>query len=402
MKINPLALLKRKYTFEFTQVENVETEDIKDPAHLITWVEEENARILAEGISASVLIIKHDKKSRPLYAQHLSFPMSLDTDFDAILDKFYTRKPLQFDHSLLEDNQLAIEESSIPPMPVIKKVTTPPAQAQSVTSEGYAPVPSISAVEEVENNDSVNLQELIQAQEAQQKEIERLKKQLEEERKVSASTEELQTEKTTVDINQKKEKAIESIAQTTQSYNTIHESVAVTGMSFKERIDYFVNEEKKKIEIEILAADNRDSIEKVVSEQLEKEKEAAINREELDLFEKQAAVIEKEEQRHAAEMERINQEFEKKIETKIRLINEQYKQKTAVEIRSEYDRQTKELKEIFDKRMIELKKSQRELQNKLTDSIKSSFYGLDLELEETQEAERKNPPVLAELKKQVG
>ena len=145
--------------------------------------------------------------------------------------------------------------------------------------------------------------------------------------------------------------------------------------------------------------DQRDLIETEVKAKIEKEKEAHVGRSEMELYEKQAAAIEKEEKRHTAEMERINEEYEQKIEHSIKKIEETYKRKAAAEIRSEYSRQTKELKQIFDQRMIDLKKQQSEFARKLTENIKATFSNLDLEIDEPiKESEPGKVPVLAELK----
>ena len=71
MKFSPLSIMKKKYTFEFIQEQNIETEEIKAADHLICWVEEENARIINEESDASVVVVKRDKKGNILYAQSL-------------------------------------------------------------------------------------------------------------------------------------------------------------------------------------------------------------------------------------------------------------------------------------------------------------------------------------------
>ena len=63
MKFNPLSIVKKKYSFEFSDDYNVETpEKMKDAMDLICWAEEENARHLEEDTSGSVVIIKQNKK----------------------------------------------------------------------------------------------------------------------------------------------------------------------------------------------------------------------------------------------------------------------------------------------------------------------------------------------------
>lgn len=406
--------MKKKYTFEFIQEQNIEPEVIKAADHLICWVEEENARIIDEESEASVVVVKRDKKGNILYAQSLDFPMVPETDFDSLLDKFYTRKPIKFDQSILDDSSEPINQSI--PVPKIPKVTTAPVSTQQESvSKSYADVPPMPLPDNTEANSNSatakEIQELIAAQKAQQEEIQKLKQQLEEERKAAASVSaiapELMANTTKEEKQSKSEKQdqLNSISIGTPKAGTSNKRLSFetvepeTDLSFQDRIDLFIEQEKQKIETEIIAVDQRELIETEVMLKIKEEKEALISRSEMELYEKQAAAIEKEEKRHVAELEKINQEYENQIVAKSKMIEDKFKRKAAAEIRAEYNRQTKELKQIFDERMVELKKRQSELSNKLMKNIKSTFSSLDLEIDEQkQEPEQEKPPVLAELK----
>lgn len=406
--------MKKKYTFEFIQEQNIETEEIKAADHLICWVEEENARIIDEESDASVIVVKRDKKGNILYAQSLEFPMDSETDFDSLLDKFYTRKPIKFDQSILDDSPEPVNQSI--PVPKISEVTTAPVPTQQEqVAQNYAAVPPMPVVgtPEVDPDPAtaIEIQELIVAQKAQQEEIQKLKQQLEEERKVSASVSAIAPElmaTPTKKENQSKSKKQDQLnslsigtpkAGTTKkrlSFETVEQE---SDLSFQDRINLFIEQEKQKIETEIIAVDQRELIETEVMLKIKEEKEALLSRSEMELYEKQAVAIEKEEKRHAAELEKINQEYENQIVAKSKMIEDKFKRKAAAEIQAEYNRQTKELKQIFDERMVELKKRQSELSSKLMENIKSTFSSLDLEIDEQkQEPEQEKPPVLAELK----
>ena len=406
--------MKKKYTFEFIQEQNIETEEIKAADHLICWVEEENARIIDEESDASVVVVKRDKKGNILYAQSLEFPMDSETDFDSLLDKFYTRKPIKFDQSILDDSSEPVNQSI--PVPKIPEVTTAPVPTQQEqVAQNYAAVPPMPAPDNQGANTNqptgIEIQELITAQKAQQEEIQKLKQQLEEERKAAASVSaiapELMANTTKEEKQSKSEKQdqLNSISIGTPKAGTSNKRLSFetvepeTDLSFQDRIDLFIEQEKQKIETEIIAVDQRELIETEVMLKIKEEKEALISRSEMELYEKQAAAIEKEEKRHVAELEKINQEYENQIVAKSKMIEDKFKRKAAAEIRAEYNRQTKELKQIFDERMVELKKRQSELSNKLMKNIKSTFSSLDLEIDEQkQEPEQEKPPVLAELK----
>ncbi|MEQ7056608.1 hypothetical protein ABQE23_09565 [Enterococcus avium] len=414
MKFSPLSIMKKKYTFEFIQEQNIETEEIEAADHLICWVEEENARIIDEESNASVVVVKRDKKGNILYAQSLGFPMDSETDFDSLLDKFYTRKPIKFDQSILDDSPEPVNQSI--PVPKIPGVTTAPVSTQQEqVAQSYAAVPPmpVAGTPEVgpDPATAIEIQELIAAQKAQQEEIQKLKQQLEEERKAAASVSAIAPEimatptKEEKQFKSEKQDQLNSLsigtpkAGTTNKYLSFETVEPETDLSFQDRIDLFIEQEKQKIETEIIAVDQRELIETEVMLKIKEEKEALISRSEMELYEKQAAAIEKEEKRHAAELEKINQEYENQIVAKSKMIEDTFKRRAAAEIRAEYNRQTKELKQIFDERMVELKKHQSELSSKLMKNIKSTFSSLDLEIDEQkQEPEQEKPPVLAELK----
>lgn len=415
MKFNPLTVIKKKYTFEFAQEKNMETEDIKAADHLICWAEEENARIIDEESEGFVVVIKRNKKGDVLYAQALEFPMDTDTDFDSLLEKFYTRKPIKFDQHILEEESPVFNQAV--PTPVIPQVAAPPVpQMQETASEHYAEVPEIPSANLSEavsptTDQTIEIKELIAAQKAQQEEIKKLRQQLEDERKGVKSVSPLMVDPELKSPKEPDQKSPELKKQPsalsigvpgegrTITLSSLEAVSVDANMSFQDRINLFIEQEKEKIEAEIFSVDQRDLIETEVKAKIEKEKEAHVGRSEMELYEKQAAAIEKEEKRHSAEMERINEEYEQKIEHSIKKIEETYKRKAAAEIRSEYNRQTKELKQIFDQRMIDLKKQQSEFARKLTENIKATFSNLDLEIDEPiKESEPGKVPVLAELK----
>lgn len=422
MRFNPLSLWKKQATFDFLQVQNVETEAIKDAAHLISWAEEENVRFLEEGEIGSVVIVKRDKKDRVLYGQILEFPVDMETDFDDLLNNFYTRKPIPFDQSILEESQPIFSQPTS--TPIIPEVPVSPIpNQQSAPSEIYAAVPNIEASEVAETTETElyqqsEIQELIKIQKVQQEEIEKLKQQLEEER--TAAAKKLKTEQETVkrenQVNSEgavlvveKETSTEKdhpnepvfgILGKGRGFYGFESSLSASELSFQDRIDLFMEQEKQKIEAEIYTVDQRDLIEAEVMSRITEEKEAVIRQVETKLYEQHMTAIEEEEKRHEAEMEKLQREYEKQLESQLRIEDDKFKRKAATEIRSEYNRQTKELKQLFDERMVELKNRQSQLSKKLMENIKATFSHLDLELEEPEKNENEQPsiPVLAELK----
>lgn len=391
MKFNPLSIVKKKYSFEFSDNHNVETpEKMKDAMDLISWAEEENARHLEEDTSGSVVIIKQNKKDVVLYGQRIEFPMDLETDFDSLMESFYTRKVIPFDQTLLSSSnqkETAFVAPPTPPVPPLKDME------QNDSEAGYAAVPTIPSTEEPVEEERgqmtyhpSDIQELIALQKEQQEEIQRLRQQLEEKETKNSASETVPSSAGGLVIEpvvESKENALRlGVPGEEKGFYGLAEA---SNLTFQERLDLFMLDEKKKIEAEIVAADNRSIIESSITAKLQAEKEAAVSKMEFDLFDQQTKAIEQEEKRHASEMERIRKDYENQISAKALLLEEKYKNKTEEEIRTEYKKQTEALKKIYDKRMAELKERQKELSAKLMENIKSSFSSLDLTVDEPKE-----------------
>lgn len=365
----------------------MDIEDIHSADRLISWVEEENARILDEESEAYVVIVKRDKKNNVLYAQELDFPMDSDMDFDSLLDKFYSRKPISFDHSLLEGSvKTTFQSMPVPPTPQMPVV--PP------IVEGYAQVPNIqSEIEEQEENQEVEkseLQQLIKVQQEQQEELKRMKKQLEE-RQAALEAKELEQQS---QPSHSKEKALtQAVSVDVPSASKRLDvkplvEVVTDEETFQERMTRFLAQEQQKVEAEIASYDQRSFIESDIMEKVTKEKEEALHQFEVELFEKQTADFEREEQRHTNEMKKISETYDQRFASKQKVIEENYQKQATKDIQVEYARQTKELKQLFDERMIAIKKNQSELAAGLMGTFKSTFERLDLETTQENEGEK--------------
>ncbi|MGH1833193.1 hypothetical protein ABE871_17265 [Enterococcus gilvus] len=399
MKFNPLSIVKKKYSFEFLDDNNVETpEKIKDAMDLICWAEEENARHLEEDTSGSVVIIKQNKKGVVLYGQRIEFPMDLETDFDSLMESFYTRKVIPFDQTLLSSSnqkETAFVAPPTPPVPPLKDME------QNDSEVGYAAVPTIRSTEESveEEKEQVtyqpsDIQELIALQKEQQEEIRRLRQQLEEKEAKNSTSEPVSPTVSGLVI----ESVVEGKENAVQlgvpgEGKAVYGSAAPSNLTFQERMDLFMLDEKKKIEAEIEAADNRSIIESSITAKLQAEKDAAVSKMEFDLFDQQTKAIEQEEKRHALEMERIRKDYDNQISAKALLLDEKYKNKAEEEIRTEYNKQTEALKKIYDKRMAELKERQKELSAKMMENIESSFSSLDLNIDEPKEQKKEKEEI---------
>lgn len=113
-----LGLLSRnKFTFEISQGKNIEAQNFHDPGALINWVVEENIRLKVQNEQDQIVITQKNEKGVVLYAQRVIFPLDEEIDVDTLLEKFYTKKPLEFDKRILEVSFEETVHSEIPEIP---------------------------------------------------------------------------------------------------------------------------------------------------------------------------------------------------------------------------------------------------------------------------------------------
>ncbi|MDR0200258.1 MAG: hypothetical protein LBI43_06755 [Streptococcaceae bacterium] len=85
---------KRKYNFLFSDIDNFNAREVDDEQDLTNLVEAENYRLTSTGGHGEVTITKLKGEDEVLYQAHYSLPVPKGTDFDSLLEKFYTEKPI--------------------------------------------------------------------------------------------------------------------------------------------------------------------------------------------------------------------------------------------------------------------------------------------------------------------
>ncbi|MGT4665825.1 hypothetical protein ACVTYA_13675 [Enterococcus hirae] len=342
MKMVSLIMNRKKEIFEFYSVNNLELEEIKSVSELITWVEQENARLLDQGERGSAVVVKKNHKGTILYATKIELPVSYETDFDDFLYEFYTKKPVSFDQTILNEEEVTEEES-----------------ISSIQNEiDYAPVPEIEDIQlEVPNEDSLSHEEILHETERKDqqeekdwpKEVPELQKILPHssilettEAKSFTSVSELRTEEP-LPPEGKKPTVIER--------EVIKPSVSFTAKSFEQRLNAFIDQEIKNIQNEIQMIDTRELIESEISAIIRQEEECMLKLIDQTLSEQRSKAIEEEKLRHQKELETIDARFDQELQKQRMETIKKYEQETRKRIVEEYQRQTEEIERIVQLRI---------------------------------------------------
>lgn len=393
-----IPFLKRnKGRFEFSFVDNVNLEQIESPAALISWVEQENARLTENESVGSVLIVKKNSKDVILFAKKLVLPVNEDTDFDELLYHFYAKKVVPFDQSIL--NPVVSEEPFIHP------------KIQEPEDEGYAAVPDLLEEQEVDiledTNDQLSVENISYESEElfhkQAEEIQRLKAELAD-KSVSTTIEMEKNPNECLDKKYNENKDERTIEEPRNSYvvverETVVSPVSFTAKSFDQRLSAFIEQELKNIDDEIKLVDKRSFIETDIREAIRQEEERMLQVIESTITNQKTEAIKAEELRHLKELEIIDQKYNQELkQQRIQTIND-YKREEKDRITQEFTRQTKELKKIIEIRMNTLRERQEKLggglAQKLDDVLQSMQEGSPLKAPDSDSFQKqmKDPPL---------
>lgn len=343
-------------------------EQVESPAALISWVEQENARLIENESVGSVLIVKKNSKDVSLFAKKLVLPVDENTDFDELLYDFYTKKVVPFDQSIL--NPVGSEE------PLLH------ATNQIMEDEGYAAVPDLPE----DTNEQLQVENSSYESEAvfleQAEEIQRLKAELAD-KSVSKVIQEENAMNAYLDQKSNDEEAELPVDEPENSYivverETVENSVLFTAKSFEQRLSAFIEQELKNIDDEIRLVDKRSLIEADVREAIRQEEERMLQVIESTITNQKTEAIKEEELRHLKELETIDQKYNQELkQQRIQTIND-YKREEKDRITQEFNRQTEELKNIIEIRMNTLRERQEKLGGGLAQKLDTILQSIQV------------------------
>ncbi|MCC4121507.1 V-type ATP synthase subunit I domain-containing protein [Lactococcus lactis] len=437
---------KKKYRIELSHVQNIRPDKVRNAADLVNFIIGENQELLDHEEQGSLVVSKIEsskKGEQILFAQRLELPMTAKTNFDALLEPFYTRKPLEFEESILEiqdeRSQVIKDTLSKSRQNEISYVITPQkSNKREENDEGYAPAPQLDLSDDKEEDESdsgsdkqvinddpsepsndtgrteINvpastllteaaIKEIV-AKEMKDKdeEIERLKQSLRSQEKEEIA----KVENPPV----KDDHVSEAILANPLVSSDLSEDVNVLDVikmvkyDANKRLEDFIAQETAKINAEIEALDTRDKIEPTLSKRFGDEKELEIKELNRKIDSEKTEAISSENARHEAALKSIESESEANRVSQIAKLTEEFSAKLSSAIKEEYERQTEQLNLILQGKTEELQLRQKAVNEGMKNTVSEVLEGFNTNHGEViQNVERrKNSSGVIPLRQRVG
>lgn len=437
---------KKKYRIELSQVQNIRPDKVRNAADLVNFIIGENQELLDHEEQGSLVVSKIEsskKGEQILFAQRLELPMTAKTNFDALLEPFYTRKPLEFDESILEiqDERSQVIKDTLSKSrqnEISCAITPQKSDKREENDEGYAPAPQLDLSDDKEEDESdsgsdkqvinddpsepsndtgrteINvpastllteaaIKEIV-AKEMKEKddEIERLKQSLRSQEKEEIA----KVENPPV----KDDHVSEAILANPLVSSDLSEDVNVLDVikmvkyDANKRLEDFIAQETSKINAEIEALDTRDKIEPTLSKRFGDEKELEIKELNRKVDSEKTEAISTENARHEAALKSIESESEANRVSQIAKLTEEFSAKLSSAIKEEYERQTEQLNLILQGKTEELQLRQKAVNEGMKNTVSEVLEGFNTNHGEViQNVERrKNSSGVIPLRQRVG
>lgn len=441
---------RKNYRFEFSQADNIKEREIKHPSQLVNFIIGENQELMALNESGSVVISKIEsskKGEQILFAQRLALPMFPQTDFDALLQPFYTKHPLDFDEGILESQEASFQvlQDSSPQLRPSEgsDPITPPSFYREEEEGDYAPAPTIDLSDEqtacegefrrdqeVTTEEEHKIEEHIEvasasgrseinvptstllteesvkaivakALEEKEEEIESLKQKLEEkERQAELSKDEALTSES---VSAEPFSSSEASADFLEDAN-VNEVIQRVKTEANQRLNAFIAQETAKINAEIERLDGREAIESTLSQRFEKEKAAQSEAIIQKIATEKSEALTQENARHERAVQSIEKEYETEQIRQLKALQEETANQLSLAIKEEYERQTKQLHLILQGKMEELQLRQKAVNEGMKTTVAEVLEGFNRNHEAViQRVERrKNSKDVISLHQRVG
>lgn len=397
-------LNKKTFHIEITELENIEPLEVEGADQLINAVIELNERFIASGESGHLLAEKYlstKKKDTRLYAMRLDFPMAEDTDFDALLYDFHTRKPLDFKLEAKAPVVMPQEENKVKAEPnpafvqVVERFDDEAVEADNELSTAFEEIvdtvaPSVEqspeTAPEVLTRDevaSIVADTVASVVAEKEDEINRLKTLLEQKEKEQAPAptrskenhEEVSDEqRSTDDANAL---VVDEEMTVTPSDDDIQDVIATAKAEMKKQLDRFVSSEKKQIDEDMKLLDKRNKIEEELTSKSSLSLEVTLENIKTSLKQEKEQLVTEENKRHKEKLTSLDAQFSQSEKEQIEEATQTSKEKLASDIEAEKERQTKQLERIYQAKAEELKIRQKEVNDGLKTSMKDALTGFN-------------------------
>ncbi|MGL5897931.1 MAG: hypothetical protein ACRCZN_13360 [Lactococcus lactis] len=437
---------KKKYRIELSQVQNIRPDKVRNAADLVNFIIGENQELLDHEEQGSLVVSKIEsskKGEQILFAQRLELPITAKTNFDALLEPFYTRKPLEFDESILEiqDERSQVIKDTLSKSrqnEISYAITPQKSNKREENDEGYAPAPQLDLSDDKEEDESdsgsdkqvlndnpselsndtgrteINVPASTLLTEATIKEIvaKELKDKDEEIERLNQSLRSQEKEEIAKVENPpvKDDHVSDAILANPLVSSDLSEDVNVLDVikmvkyDANKRLEDFIAQETAKINAEIEALDTRDKIEPTLSKRFGDEKELGIKELNRKVDTEKTEAISSENARHEAALKSIESESEANRVSQIAKLSEEFSAKLSSAIKEEYERQTEQLNLILQGKTEELQLRQKAVNEGMKNTVSEVLEGFNTNHGEViQNVERrKNSSGVIPLRQRVG
>ena len=419
---------KKGYRFELSQAKNISVDTIRNAADLINFIIGENQSLLDAKEVGTVVVSKIEttkKGERILFAQRLELPMPGKTNFDALLEHFYTKKPLEFDEQVLKDEEKrpprfqyqeenlqsipssANSSSLLPnndyaPAPTIDLTDSEEGEGTTVVTAGEPPIPSSHPLTEEDINRIVSKQMSEKDHEIQQlKAALQAKEEMEVKLPSSLNSpipaHEVEQEEISANL------ALSATLDLSEDTNVL-DVIQLVKDEANQRLNEFIAQETAKIEGEIEALDTRDRIEEELTKRFESEKYSKVETLNQTIDTEKEMAIASENARHKAALTSIETEHETNRTAKLQALKEEFTNKLSSAIKEEYECQTEQLNLILQGKTEELQLRQKAVNEGMKNTVVEVLEGFNThhgEVIQTVER-RKNSSDVISLHQRVG
>ncbi|XP_043264067.1 stress response protein nst1-like [Colletes gigas] len=410
---------KKKYRIELSQVQNIRPDKVRNAGDLVNFIIGENQELLDHEEQGSLVVSKIEsskKGEQILFAQRLELPMTAKTNFDALLEPFYTRKPLDFDESILEiqdeRSQVIKDTLSKSRQNEISYAIIPQnSNKREENDDDYAPAPQLDLSDDKEEDESdsgrdkqvinddpsepsndtgrteINvpastlltedaIKEIV-AKEMKDKdeEIERLKQSLRSQEKEEIA----KVENPPVKDDHVSEAILATPLVSSDSSEDVNvlDVIKMVKYDANKRLEDFIDQETAKINAEIEALDTRDKIEPTLSKRFGDEKEFEIKELNRKVESEKTEAITTEKARHEAALKSIESESEANRVSQLAKLTEEFSTKLSSAIKEEYERQTEQLNLILQGKTEELQLRQKAVNEGMKNTVSEVLEGFN-------------------------
>jgi hypothetical protein len=416
----PFSNRAPKYIFKFSKSINFFEREVKDVDELVNLIEDENYRLLREVETATVIVTKIKVKTNEiLFSQEFSLPRTEKVDWVRECEGFYTKKPISFNPTHIEDahqreqedihvefnednarGDVSIEKESeinsqeeprfcedcgksiAPtaafcqfcghPQRVESSVTTEEAQGDLEIIKNAVGVSNSSKSTEGESEDDFDS---IKAAWQEGVAIQEVKESREEDSESISSTQ----------VENKPQKEVQGLSDFELGVES-NELIAGLLATFKENADQVLREfsenEDTKIQEELKLLDKRSEIVERLTAQYQHEEAQAKRSAESVLASERQTAMQAEQKRHEEAMRKIEQDFEARQSEQLQSLTQLYAEKLAQGIDLQTQKETEQLAKILSGKKAELELRKQELNKGLKTKFEQTLKAFNTSQDE--------------------